>query len=287
MADQSDFMTQAMEQGLHGLRSGFNPGEKLHASITKITRNGVFVDVNAKSEGIVDRAELEVDGELKVQVGDKIDVYYKENSKGEMRFTARVRAGSADAMAVEQAFHSGIPVEGKVTADRNGGFEVTIGSIKAFCPFSQIGLRGQRNEDSPSLVGEHFQFLITEFEDERNVVVSRRRLLEIEQEQVLAYFKARLKEGDTLSGKITRLADFGAFVELGAGLDGLIPMSELGHGRVKKAGDVVQPGDTVSVRVIKLDWERGRITLSLRSLQADPWLSVAAPSRLALTMVGP
>lgn len=175
---------------------------------------------------------------------------------------------------LEDAWRSGIPVEGYVAREIKGGFEVKIGeNIRAFCPFSQISLR--RAENPSEFVGKHLLFRITDYgERGRNIVLSHRRILEEEQRARRESLRETLQEGMTVQGTVTRLADFGAFVDIG-GVDGLIPLSEVGWTRVRHVRDVLSVGEQVSVVIKKIDWDADRISLSLKDTVADPWSTVA------------
>lgn len=141
--------------------------------------------------------------------------------------------------------------------------------MRAFCPFSQIALR--RGDDHEALVGSRLTFRITEYgEKGRNIVVSRRVLLEEEQQRLREAAWAAMEEGMTVSGTVTSLRDFGAFVDIG-GLEGLVPLSELGWGRVRDAAELLSVGQQVQVVIKSMDREKNRISLSIRETLADPW----------------
>ncbi|HAR66674.1 MAG TPA: 30S ribosomal protein S1 [Lentisphaeria bacterium] len=257
-----------LDKSLVGFHSSFSPGEQVTGVIISITRDWVFVDVRAKSEGIIPRQELERDGEISVKEGDEITSHFSHQDSNGIHLMVRVGGKDSDQIdeALADAAASGIPVEGKVAEERKGGFEVTIGSQRAFCPYSQIDMH---RRDAADHLGRVYSFLVTEYAD-GNLVVSRRKLMEQEQQGQIEVLKERLQVGEIIGGEVTRLADFGAFVELG-GTEGLIPMREMAWKRVETAGDVVQPGQTVQVKILSLDWARNRISLSLREAQGDPW----------------
>jgi len=174
--------------------------------------------------------------------------------------------------ALARAFRSGRPVSGKVVGVIKGGYEVRIGRSRAFCPHSQIELH--RVEDPESMVGRDLQFKISQFRrGGEDVVVSRRAVLEEEQADEAKAVRAALLEGSVLQGKVAGTAEFGAFIDLGAGVMGLVHISELSHGHVDKVEDVVKVGDTLTVKILKLH-ERGKISLSARQTEADPWADV-------------
>lgn len=254
------------EKSMNNLRTGFNPGEKVSATVLSVGKYSVFVDVGATGEGVVNLEEFRnKEGEITVQAGDVIDVFFVSAKGGELSFTVRMNSHSA-ADRLQEIYDAGIPVEGKVVGERNGGFTVEIAGQEAFCPFSQIDLRRGEPE---TYIGNRYTFQVTEFNG-RNLVVSRRKLLEKEAEDQLKKLQYELEEGDLVEGTVTKLMPFGAFVNLGA-VEGLIPMSELAWGHVADAAEIVEAGKKVTVKVIKLDWVAERITLSLKQAGIDPW----------------
>ena len=251
------------------------PGQKLTARVLKVSAEWIFIDTGQKGEGVVDRKEfLDLDGNVTVKEGDNITAYFISSSHGEMRFTTRLGGGASGTAQLEDAWRSGIPVEGQVEKEIKGGFEIKLGgTARAFCPFSQIALR--RVENTESLIGTRLAFRITDYaENGRNIVVSRRSLLEEEQRLLKDEAQAGIEEGMTVSGTVISLQDFGAFVDIG-GLEGLIPISEIGWNRVKDVRDVLSVGQQVQVVVKVIDREKDRISLSIKDTLADPWDQVA------------
>lgn len=252
------------------------PGQKLTARVLKVNAEWIFIDTGQKGEGVVDSKEfLDLDGNITVKEGDNISAYFLSSSHGEMRFTTRIGGGGATGTAqLEDAWRSGVPVEGLVEKEIKGGFDIKLGgTARAFCPYSQIALR--RVDNAESLIGTRLAFRITDYaENGRNIVVSRRSLLEEEQRRLKDEAQAGIEEGMTVAGTVTSLQDFGAFVDIG-GLEGLIPISEIGWSRVKDVRDVLSVGQQVQVVVKTIDREKDRISLSLKDTLADPWDQVA------------
>lgn len=253
------------------------PGQKVTAQVLKLSSEWIFIDVGQKGEGVVDRKEfLDLDGNLTIREGETITVYFISSSHGEMRFTSRIGAGSGGggSAQLEDAWRTGIPVEGVVEKEIKGGFEVRLGGTsRAFCPYSQIALR--RLDDPAALVGSRLFFRVTDYaENGRNIVVSRRALLEEEQQRLREEAWGSVAEGSTVDGTVTSLRDFGAFVDIG-GLEGLIPLSELGWNRVKDVHEVLSVGQQVRVVIKTVDREKERISLSLKDTLADPWEEAA------------
>jgi len=248
------------------------PGQKVEATVLKISGEWVFLDVGQKGEGVVESKELlDADGALTVCEGDRIPVYFLSSRGGELRFTARL-GGDAGLGQLEEAWRGGIPVDGLVEKEVKGGFEVKVAGKRAFCPFSQIALRG--GAASEEFLGRHFSFRISQYgEGGRNIVLSRRALLEEERARQKEALKETLSEGMTVRGTVTRIQDFGAFVDIG-GVEGLLPVSEVGWGRVEDIRERLREGQEVEVVLKAIDWERERFTFSLRETLADPWQEV-------------
>ena len=181
---------------------------------------------------------------------------------------AEVRKSPLDA-SIQAAFESGDPVEGKVEKEVKGGYEVTVKGQRAFCPFSQID---RYRRPGAVYVGETFLFQVQEYgADDRgvNLIVSRRAELELEQQALNDDLRATLEEGQTLNGQVTKVLEFGAFVDLG-GMEGLVPVREISWDKVTNPANYVKAGDYVTVKVLSVDWERDRISLSIRECQAKP-----------------
>ena len=181
---------------------------------------------------------------------------------------AEVRKSPLDA-SIQAAFESGDPVEGKVEKEVKGGYELTVKGQRAFCPFSQID---RYRRPGAVYVGETFLFQVQEYgADDRgvNLIVSRRAELELEQQALKDDLRATLEEGQTLNGQVTKVLEFGAFVDLG-GMEGLVPVREISWDKVTNPANYVKAGDYVTVKVLSVDWERDRISLSIRECQAKP-----------------
>jgi len=247
------------------------PGEKIKATIVGINDDTTFLDVGGKSEGVLNSSELkDSEGNINYEQGDVLEVYFLQVKKSEQLFTMSIGSGSSTAH-LEEAFRSAIPVDGFVKAEIKGGFEITLGgNVRAFCPYSQMGLR--RVEDAAAeYIETHMKFLISKFEENgRNLVVSARAIQEAEREEQREKLKETLEEGQTVEGVISSIRDFGAFVDLG-GVDGLIPISEIGWSRVENVEEHFTAGQNVQVVVKKIDWDKDRISLSYKETLADPW----------------
>jgi small subunit ribosomal protein S1 len=246
------------------------PGQKVGATIVNITQENTFLDVGTKSEGVIRTAELtDETGAMRAQVGDRIELYFLGTKGGEQLFTAAIGSG-ASAAHLEEAYHSQVPVTGRVKAEIKGGFEITLsGNVRGFCPFSQMGLH--RVQDSSEYLDQEMTFLITRFEaNGRNLVLSARAIQEREREEQREKLQKTLAVGQVVEGTVSSIRDFGAFVDLG-GADGLIPLSEIGWSRVDNADEYFSVGQIVKAVVKSIDWDKNRISLSYKETQKDPW----------------
>ncbi len=250
------------------------PGQKIEATVVDISPDSIFLDVGEKSEGFLDRKELEDEtGAVTVKTGDALEVYFLSSARNEMLFTTKIGGGSTSRAHLEEAYRSAIPLEGFVKKEIKGGFEITIaGNVRAFCPYSQMDLK--RAADPEEYIGTHMVFKITQFEEDgRNIVLSRRIILEEEREQKREELREQLREGMTVKGKITSIKNFGAFVDVD-GIEGLIPISEIGWSRTENIGDVLIENQEVEVVILKLDWQNDRFSFSLKQALPDPWQEI-------------
>lgn len=246
------------------------PGDRIDAKVAGRSGENVFLDIGGKSEGVLAASELvDQEGNVNVQAGDTLQVFFLSTRGGSMVFTTKIGAGKASLNALEDAFQLGIPVEGKVASEVKGGFEITVAGQRGFCPYSQMDIR--RIEDPEEYLENTYQFKVIEFTGKgRNIILSARAVKEEEREEQRQALIDSLKEGDKIQGTVTSIRDFGAFVDIG-GVDGLIPISELAWGQVERVDDVLSRGQKVEVIVRKLDWDKERISLSLKETLENPW----------------
>jgi len=247
------------------------PGQMVEAMIVKITAEWIFLDLGGKGEGYLDRKELADEaGNLTVKEGDMVRAYFQSSANNEMHFTTKIGSGPGKQTQLEDAWRNGIPIEGTVAKEVKGGFEIKVGgTVRAFCPFSQMGLR--REEPQSEIIGRSLTFNIAEFgENGRNIVLSRRAILEGERQDKKQALQASLQEGMKVRGKVTSIQKFGAFVDIG-GVEGLLPVSEIAWSRTEKVGDVLSVGQEVEVILKKLDWDQERFSFSLKDALPDPW----------------
>jgi small subunit ribosomal protein S1 len=267
--DEKSFAELLAESGLAS--DYLRPGQKVEAVIVKITPEWIFLALGGKSEGYLDRRELEDEaGNLSVKEGDRIAAYFLSSRHSEKLFTTKVGGGEAGQTFLAEAYENSIPVEGVVEKEIKGGFEIKVaGNVRGFCPFSQMGL--QRVGSSQDYVGKKMTFRIVEYgEKGKKLVLSSRAILEEEQRRRREELKGTLQEGMVLKGKVVSLQHFGAFVDLD-GIQGLIPISEIGWARVDNIHDVLVVGQEVEVKIIRIDREKDQIGLSLKQCLPDPW----------------
>jgi small subunit ribosomal protein S1 len=257
------------EQSFSGMGS-FKPGQAVKTEVVSISKDCVFLQLNGKSEGILDREELtDKEGNLTVKVGDQLRVFFLKAENGEMRFTTRISGDTAGAGMLEEAYHEKIPVEGLVEKEIKGGYDIKIGEFRAFCPYSKMG---ERRSDNPAeYIGKRLSFKIQEYKDNgRSILVSNRVIHEEARAERLEALKETLKEGMVITGPIASILSFGAFVDLD-GIQALLPISEISRSRVEDIQAHLSVGQVVQASILKIDWPSERITLSMKSLLADPW----------------
>jgi len=246
------------------------PGDRIEAVAAAISGENIFLDIGGKSEGVLKASEFQDDeGNCTVKVGDKIRVFFVAQRGGEMIFTTQLGSGQASLQEIEDAFHAGIPVQGRVTKEIKGGFEVKVAGQRGFCPYSQMNIR--RVEDPDEYIEQTLSFKVMEFGNNgRNIILSARAVLEEQRQEQREELQQTLEEGMRVTGTVTSIRDFGAFVDLG-GVDGLIPISELAWGQTEKVEDILSRDQQVEVVIKRLDWDNERISLSLRDTTENPW----------------
>lgn len=283
-------MEQGLEQG-YGTLEPLNLYEVVTGTVVKINSDEVMVDVGGKSEGVIPIKELsfqkDPDVEDIVKVGDEIQVMVikMENNEGHMVLSKK-RADQEKAMdTLQEKYENGEVIEAKVVSDVKGGVIVDIGA-RGFVPASHLDTKYV--DDIKSFVGNTYRFKIIEFDSNpvnRKIILSRRALLEAEEKEAREQLWDKIAEGQILKGRVQRIANFGAFVDLG-GVDGLLHISEMGWGRVKQPTDVVNVGDEIEVYVLSADREKGKISLSLKKLINNPWDNAAEQFPVGAVLTG-
>ena len=275
MTDEEDFAALfAASQQAKRLATG----QSVEGTIVAIGPEVVLVDVGAKGEASLAVDELRNDdGDVEARVGDRIQatIVSMGDRSGGITLSRRLQRGAASRRQLENAFRARLPVEGKVEDQVKGGYSVTIARLRAFCPLSQIDI--VRDADPSSHLGRVYEFRIIEFGDDgRKFVVSRRALLEEEQKKRADEVRRSLVPDAVVTGRVVSVRDFGAFVDLGGGVQGLLHVSEMSWSRVNDPSQMLKPGDEVTVKVLRIDSKNDehKIALGLKQLTDDPWSSV-------------
>jgi small subunit ribosomal protein S1 len=252
----------------------FSEGEMVEGPIVALGDSVAFVDVGGKGEATIDLEELvDAEGDHDVRVGDVVQAVVVSTTGG-LKLSHKLARGAANRQRLEDAFHAGLPVEGRVDKVIKGGYEVRFAGQRAFCPISQID--NHYTTDPSVHEGQVYTFRILELkEGGKDLVVSRRALLEEEEREKAEEVRRTIVPGATLTGRVASVRSFGAFIDLGGGVQGLLHVSEMAWTRVQDASAVVQAGDEVTVKVLDVDDDKGRIALGLKQLQTDPWAAAA------------
>ena len=268
----SDF-AQLFESSLQDIGKKLKAGDRIRGEILSIGKEEVFVSTGTVTDGVVLKPELvDKEGVFSHKVGDTLDLFVTQVRGGQIFLSPKPTSKNL-AEGLEDAFDMMLPVEGRVTETCNGGFRVLLMGQTAFCPISQMDLK--RIDQPETYIGKKFEFMVTQF-DRRNVVVSRRKLLEEQKGVSQATFLEDHKVGDVVKGVVMRLEKFGAFIELAPGLEGLAHISELSWSRVANPAEAVQLGQEVDVKIIKMEEEAGRmkISVSVKQVEAHPWTNL-------------
>jgi small subunit ribosomal protein S1 len=274
--DAGEDFEALLEESLKNQRRPPAVGARVRATVVQVGQERLILDLGDGIDGLMEVAELVEPGGARpeVRVGDVLEAFVLRvvDRVAELGLKARRTGGSR--VQIEEAWRTGLPVAGMVTEVNKGGYVVDVGSTRCFCPLGAMDVR--RIEDPGAMVGRKLEFRVTEMRGERDVVLSRRALLEEEAGRRAAATREQLRVGARLSGTVTNVLDFGAFVDVG-GVEGLIPASELGHGRLRPR-DVVRVGQDVTVEVLRMEEGkdgRGRLTLSIRATLEDPFHATA------------
>jgi small subunit ribosomal protein S1 len=273
LAEESDVqeMTELYEESLRRVQEG----EVVKGRIVSITKDFVMVDIGYKSEGQIPIHEFTTpEGEVTAQVGEQVEALLesREDEEGTLQLSKTKASKIKVWEEISYAYHHDDVVPGTIVAKVKGGLSVDLGGVIAFLPGSQVDLAPVRHTDH--LIGQSFAFKVLKFNRKRrNVVLSRRNMLEKAKSEAKATLLATLEEGKVVEGLVKNITDYGIFVDLG-GLDGLLHITDLSYGRVRHPSDLFTVGDTITVKVLSFDRERERISLGLKQMAPDPWNTV-------------
>ncbi len=284
--EREQFRRQLEENLAETPHKELNVGDRIKVRIVQIGDQEAFLDYGGRSEGIIATQELLKErGELKYGVGDDLTATV-EAVEGQVAFTLGKKPAPKDKDGLRELFDAKIPVEGTVKSTNKGGFEVSVSGRRAFCPYSQIDIAYVDQPDQ--FIGQRFTFQITRMEGGgRNIVLSRRVLLEEERKKKAEDTEARLRVGEVFDGVVCRVLPFGAFVDIG-GIEALLHVSELSYGHVSDPKEILSPNQEIKVQVIGIqEGEKGRrISLSMRALEPDPWSRVAKELKVGVVVKG-
>ena len=283
MSEQDEDFAAMFEASVKARR--FDRGQTIEGTIVAFGPKAAFVDVGGKGEAEIDIEELkDADGDVEVSVGDRITAIVVSTSGGIVLSRRGVR-NAATQRELEDAFSAGLAVEGKVVQAVKGGYEVRLARERAFCPISQIDI--VRTADPAVHDGQLYTFRIIEYKDGgKDIVVSRRKYLEEQQRATEAEVRRSIVPGAILAGRVASVVEFGAFVDLGGGIQGLLHVSEMSWSRSTSPGEVVAPGDQITVKVLRVDEATQKISLGLKQLQDDPWTTVASTYEVGQVRTG-
>lgn len=272
--NMTESFAQLFEESLHDLE--FRSGSIVKGTVVAIQNGMVLVDAGLKSESAIPAEQFKNSaGELEVEVGQEVDVALDavEDGFGET-ILSREKAKRHEAwVQLEAAYEKQENVTGVINGKVKGGFTVEVNNIRAFLPGSLVDVRPVR--DTSHLEGKDLEFKVIKLDQKRNnVVVSRRAVIETEHSAEREQLLENLQEGQEVKGIVKNLTDYGAFVDLG-GVDGLLHITDMAWKRVKHPSEIVNVGDEITVKVLKFDRERTRVSLGLKQLGEDPWVAIA------------
>ena len=275
--EQTDAMSQeSLEEAYDNSLKAFTDGEIVKGNVVDVSRDEVMIDIGFKSEGYIPAAEFDSDenGLPTVQVGDEIDVFIvrREDSEGQIVLSKKIADQTLVWDEITQAFENGSPVDAHITDKQKGGLQVTVGTLRAFLPASQVDLRP--TQDLDQYVGETFPMKIISLNKRRNnIVLSRRAWLEAEMAEKKEEVLKTLEVGQLITGVVKNITNFGAFVDLG-GVDGLLHKTDMAWKRVHHPSEIVNIDDEIEVQVIAIGEENEKISLGLKQKTSDPWENV-------------
>ncbi len=272
----SEIENMSFEEMLNESFKTLHSGSVLKGSVIRVTDNEVFVNLGYKADGIIEKSEFSNDQNInlknEVSVGDEIEVYVIKvnDGDGNVVLSKKRLEMNKGLNELEEAFNNKLVLKGKIIDVIKGGLVANINNVRVFVPSSQISNKFVK--DLNSFKGQELDFNIIEFNKSKHrIIAGRRDLVQTLEDEAKAKIYDNIKAGDKLEGTVSRIVDFGAFVDLG-GVDGLIHISELSWGRVKKVTDILKEGDKVTVYVLSVDKDKSKISLSLKDINQNPWI---------------
>ncbi len=272
----SEMENMSFEEMLNESFKTLHSGNVVKGSVIRVTDNEVFVNLGYKADGVIEKSEFSNDHNVnlknEVSVGDEIEVFVVKvnDGDGNVVLSKKRLEMNKGFDELEEAFNNKSIVKGKIVDVIKGGLVANINGVRVFVPSSQISNKFVK--DLSSFKGQELDFNIIEFNKaKRRIIAGRKDLAQAIEDEAKAKVYDNIKVGDKLEGTVSRVVDFGAFVDLG-GVDGLIHISELSWGRVKKVSDVLKEGDKVTVYVLEVDKDKNKISLSLKDAEKNPWV---------------
>ncbi len=270
----TESFAELFEESVAGTQ--LRPGAIVIGTVLEITSDSVIVNAGLKSEGVIPKDQfLDANGELEVAVGDQVEVALDavEDGFGATRLSREKAKREQSWTFLNKAFEAQDTVTGRIDGKVKGGFTVELGEIRAFLPGSLVDVRPVR--DTSYLEGKDLEFKVIKLDRRRNnVVVSRRAVVETEYSAERENLLENLEEGMEVKGIVKNLTDYGAFVDLG-GIDGLLHITDMAWKRVKHPSEVVDIADEITVKILKFDRDKQRVSLGLKQMGDDPWLNLA------------
>jgi len=270
----TEYFSQLFKESLQSIK--IRPGSIIRGTVISIDKNIVLVDAGLKSESTIPLEEFKnLQGKLEIKVNDEIDVSLEsiENGFGETILSREKAKRHESWLMLEKSYENSEKVTGIITGKVKGGFTVEIEGIRAFLPGSLVDSRPTR--DISYLEGKDIEFKVIKLDKKHNnIVVSHRAVIESENNLERNYLLENLEEGIEVKGIIKNLTDYGAFVDLG-GIDGLLHITDMSWKRIKHPSEIVNIGNEINVKVLKFDRDRKRVSLGLKQLNEDPWISIS------------
>ena len=290
---QQNFEGQSFEEMLNDSFISLHTGDVVTGTVISVTGGGeVNVALGYKSDGIIPRDEFSTnsadDPAKLLKPGDEIEVFVVRvnDGDGNVMLSRKKLELQKGFLELEKAFEEKTPLVGKVSEVVKGGIIALINGVRVFVPKSQVSNRFVGDDKLAELVGQEFTYELLEFDRGRKRIVGgRRELAAREENEKREKLFANIEEGKQVDGVVSRITNFGAFVDLG-GIDGLLHISELSWGRVKKVTDILAEGDHVKVVILKADKEKGKVSLSLKDIKEDPWKNIIEKYEVGQVVTG-
>ncbi|MFZ2958279.1 MAG: (d)CMP kinase [Candidatus Ozemobacteraceae bacterium] len=271
--DESNMTMEELEKEMSGEFHTIRSGSIVTGTVIRVTPNGIYVDVGYKTDGAIHADEVNDEAAKNLKEGDKVKVFVRqlEDGSGQVSLSLRRAKELAAWDGIQDSHKNKTPIDGLIRDRIKGGYDVDIGGVRAFLPQSQLS-HGKNVKES---IGKVFPMLVTECDKRRrNVVVSERAVVEEGRGKRRTEIFSNFKQGDTIKGIVSRIVEYGAFVDLGDGVEGLIHRNDLSWSVIGNPREVVQPGQEIEAKILKIDLEKGKIGLGLKQKKEDPWETV-------------